>query len=77
MARKKTPFQALPGQKYIGTDRDPWYVVGSVQDGEEEVVVVKSWAKYKQRWVYNAKPKESVLWEAGLMARERKADGRD
>ena len=42
-----------PGTKFHNSgDRDPWYIVGTVPDGNTILVVSKSWAKHKQRWVY-------------------------
>ena len=51
-----------PGKKFKWCDRDTWYIVGYLIDDKNykrknkdyfnHIVIIKSWAKYKQRWVY-------------------------
>lgn len=40
------------GDKFHYTDRDLWHVVNIFDDKDYKLIVIKSWSKYKQRWVY-------------------------
>ena len=40
------------GSKFRWYDRDLWHIIDIFQDGDEEMIVLKSWAKYKHRWIY-------------------------
>lgn len=40
------------GSKFRWYDRDLWHIIDIFQDGDEEMIVLKSWAKYKNRWIY-------------------------
>ena len=62
MARKKKVGELDPGYTYRGLDRDLWHVVGTLPDGDETLVVSKSWAKYKNRWCYNVMHLENYRW---------------
>ena len=63
MARRLAKKEDIkPGLKYRGLDRDLWHVVGTLPDGGYTVVVVKSWAKYKNRWCYEVMSMDSLLW---------------
>ena len=52
MPRKKKPLEIKVGQKFRWYDRDLWYIVNIFQDNGEDLIVLKSWAKYKNRWTY-------------------------
>ena len=52
MPRKKKPLESNVGQKFRWYDRDLWYIVNIFQDNGEDLIVLKSWAKYKNRWTY-------------------------
>lgn len=62
MARKKQPLEIKPGVKFHWYDRDLWHIVHIFQDGDYTMVVLKSWAKYKNRWVYEVADKEVIEW---------------
>lgn len=57
--RKKNP-EIKVGEKFHWWDRDLWHIVNIFKDGDCEMIVLKSWAKYKNRWVYNVEYKESL-----------------
>ena len=59
---KKKSYEVKTGMKFRGTDRDLWHVVGTLPDGDSTVVVAKSWAKYKHRWVYNVFSEYTFSW---------------
>ena len=40
------------GFKFHYWDKDLWHVVSLFKDNGDDMVVIKSWAKYKQRWCY-------------------------
>ena len=71
----KKSNEIKPGLKFRGWDRDLWHVVALFEDSGEELVVIKSWAKYTQHWVYRVKVKE-VLQE-WLECKTRKAVEKD
>ena len=62
MARKKKVIELKPGLKFRGWDRDLWHVLSNFTDDGAEFWVVKSWAKYKQRWVYEVKSRSFMEW---------------
>ena len=65
MARKnetKKVTEPKAGMKYRGLDRDLWHVVGTLPDGGYTLVVSKSWAKYKNRWVYEVYSDKTFEW---------------
>jgi hypothetical protein len=66
----KKSNEIKPGLKFRGFDRDPWYVVTLFEDKGEEFVVIKSWAKYKQYWVYKVEAKESLQEWLEIQTRE-------
>ena len=66
----KKSNEIKPGLKFRGFDRDPWYVVTLFEDKGEEFVVIKSWAKHKQYWVYNVEAKESLQEWLEIQTRE-------
>ena len=59
MANKLKP---TPGLKYYGTDRDLWYIVSKVTDGEITLWVSKSWNKWRAGWTYNVLSEASIEW---------------
>lgn len=40
------------GKKFHYIDHDLWHIVTYFKDSDNHFVVIKSWAKYKQKWVY-------------------------
>ena len=46
------------GDTYIGLDNDKWHIVSFLEDNGDLLVISKSWAKYKHRWVYDIKDLE-------------------
>ena len=50
-----------PGFKYRYL-KSLWHVVTVFTDNGEEMVVVKSWAKYKRIWIYDVIHKETLIW---------------
>ena len=50
------------GLKFHYYDRDLWHVVNLFKDGDTDFAVIKSWAKYKQRWCYKVEAVEWILW---------------
>lgn len=59
---KKSQKEIKPGLKYRGIDRDLWYVVSVINDAGNELVVVKSWNKWKKNWFYNIGSRAGVQW---------------
>ncbi len=49
------------GEKFHYYDRDLWHIVNIFQDGEDTMVVIKSWV-YKNRWCYKVEYKETLEW---------------
>lgn len=47
---KRPPIEV--GSKFHWYDRDLWHIIDIFQDGDEEMIVLKSWAKYRNRWIY-------------------------
>lgn len=60
MGRPKKQLEIKVGEKFRWYDRDVWHIIGFVQDGNQELVALKSWAKYKLRWVYKLESRESM-----------------
>lgn len=52
MPRRKKQLEIKVGQKFRWYDRCLWYIVNIFQDNGEDLIVLKSWAKYKNRWIY-------------------------
>lgn len=50
------------GSKFRWYDRDLWHIVNIFQDKEDTMIVIKSWAKYKNRWCYQVVFKEELEW---------------
>lgn len=50
------------GSKFRWYDRDLWHIINIFEDGGKELVVLKSWAKYKNRWVFKVDFKENLEW---------------
>jgi len=50
------------GFKFHYYDRDLWHVVNLFKDNDRDYAVIKSWAKYKQRWLYKVQRVEWILW---------------
>lgn len=40
------------GDKLYYEDMELWHVIGFVKDGDEDLVILKSWNKYKGWWIY-------------------------
>ena len=59
---KKSKKAIKPGLKYRGLDRDLWYVVTIISDDGNELVVTKSWNKWKQSWYYTIASLNSIQW---------------
>lgn len=53
-----------PGKKFHNYcwDRDLWRIVGHVIDGNDIIVVAKSWSKYKKIWSYKTSPIVSFMY---------------
>ena len=47
--------------KFHYSDKDLWHVVSLFTDNGEDMVVIKSWAKYKRYWVYKVDSVEFIL----------------
>lgn len=62
MAKKSKRPEIKVGEKFHYYDRDLWHIVNVFQDGEDTMVVIKSWAKYKNRWCYKVEYKETLEW---------------
>lgn len=58
-----------PGKKFHNCcwDRDLWHIVGHIIDGNDIIVVAKSWSKYKKRWSYKTSPIVSFMYMMALM----------
>ena len=52
MKRKGKKPEIKVGSKFHWYDRDLWHIIDIFQDGDEEMIVLKSWAKYRNRWIY-------------------------
>ena len=59
---KKSKKEIKPGLKYRGIDRDLWYVVALINDAGNELVVIKSWNKWKRNWFYNIASRNNFQW---------------
>lgn len=62
MGRPKRKPEIKVGEKFYYYDRDLWHIVNIFQDGDDTMVVIKSWAKYKNRWCYKVEYKEGLEW---------------
>jgi len=60
MPRPKRKLEIKLGEKFRWYDRDLWYIIGFVQDKDQELVALKSWAKYKGYWVYKLVTREEM-----------------
>lgn len=47
---KRPPIEV--GSKFHLWDRNLWHIIDIFQDGDEEMIVLKSWAKYRNGWIY-------------------------
>lgn len=57
-----------PGTKFhYAYDRDIWHIVNIVNDSNDLLIVIKSWNKYKQRWVYKVENIFTFIWTLGIM----------
>ena len=59
--KKKRP-EIKVGAKFHWWDRDLWHIINIFEDDGCTLVVLKSWAKYKQRWVFKVDSKENIEW---------------
>ena len=50
------------GAKFYWWDRDLWHIIHIFEDEGTELIVLKSWAKYKQRWVFKVDFKDNLDW---------------
>ena len=62
MAKKFKIPEIKVGSKFHWWDRDLWHIIHIFEDEGTELVVLKSWAKYKQRWVFKVDFKDSLDW---------------
>ena len=60
MPRKKKPLEIKVGQKFRWYDRDLWYIVNIFQDNGEDLIVLKSWAKYRAYWIYKVESRDTM-----------------
>jgi hypothetical protein len=74
MGRPKKKLEIKPGQKFRWYDRDLWYIVDTLKDGDQELVVLKSWAKYKGYWVYKVESRESMEYWFDIYNSGKKTD---
>lgn len=51
MGKKKRP-EIKVGTKFHWWRKELWHIVNVFKDGDETMVVLKSWAKYRNKWVY-------------------------
>ena len=58
MTRQKKQLEIKIGEKFRWYDRDIWYIIGFVQDGDQVLVALKSWARVRSKWVYKLESKE-------------------
>ena len=58
----KKKLEIKVGEKFYYDDRDLWHIVNVFQDGENTMVVIKSWVKYKKHWCYRVEHKETLDW---------------
>ncbi len=66
MAKKyNIPEEIKPGVKFRWNNHELWHIVGTLPDGGETVVVIKSWSRLRNYWVYDVVMKETLLdwWE--------------
>jgi len=61
VARRRV-YKIEVGENFYWSDRDLWHIVHIFDDGDDTMVVMKSWAKYKKRWVYQVVSKELIEW---------------
>ena len=59
---KRRVYKIKVGEKFYWYDRDLWHIVHIFNDGDDEMVVLKSWSKYKQRWCYQVSSIETLNW---------------
>ena len=58
---KKKP-EIKVGTKFHWWDRDLWHIINIFEYEGSELVVLKSWAKYKNRWVFKVDSMENIQW---------------
>lgn len=58
---KKRP-EIKVGAKFHWWDRDLWHIINIFEDDGETLVVLKSWAKYRQKWIFKVDFKENIEW---------------
>ena len=61
MARKKKP-EIKVGTKFHWYDRDLWHIINIFEHDGHTMVVLKSWAKYKNRWTFAVSYRENIEW---------------
>lgn len=61
MAKRKV-YKIEVGEKLYWSDRNLWHIVHIFNDGEDTMIVMKAWSKYKQRWMYQVAHRELVDW---------------
>ena len=62
MSKKFKIPEIKVGSKFHWWDRDLWHIINIFEDEGTELVVLKSWAKYKQRWVFKVDFKDNLDW---------------
>ena len=61
MGRRRV-YKVEVGEKFYWSDRNPYSIVHIFNDGDDTMVVMKSWNKYRKRWHYETVYKETVEW---------------
>ncbi len=60
MPRRKKQLEIKVGQKFRWYDRDLWHIIAIINDNGEDLIILKSWAKYKSRWVYKVEFRDTM-----------------
>lgn len=47
---------------YHWRDNDPYYIVGFLKDNDTQLIICKSWSKYKFRWCYNIETSDNLIY---------------
>ena len=59
---KRRVYNIQVGESFYWSDRKLWHIVHIFEDDGSTMVVMKSWTKYKCRWMYQVVDKEVVEW---------------
>lgn len=60
MGRPRRKLEIKVGEKFRWYDRDLWYIIGIIDDGGQELIALKSWARLRSKWVYKLETRESM-----------------